>query len=373
MSYRNKIFTNRKIYNLDNSDELFLNAVKENIAFHKLHCTQYTQLLKSENFNEDSLKSIKDLYTIPVIPTLFFKNHEMYSMDENKFAVKVTSSGTKGKKSKVGFDKHSLYYGVRMLLSTFLYHKLISLMPTNYIILGYEPSAHNEMGAVKSAYGVTKLAPALHREYALKDTGTGYKLNIEGIKKALFRYSKMGLPVRFVGFPAYMYYLVNELKESKIKLKLNKKSKVLLGGGWKQFSSDRIERQELYEGIHEVFGIQESNCKEFFSAVEHPISYCDCINHHFHVPIYSRVIIRDVDTLLPIKNGEVGLLSFVTPLVKSLPLVSVVTDDLAVMYDGKNCGCGIHSPYFEILDRAGLLDIRTCAANAADLLGGTSK
>jgi hypothetical protein len=101
--------------------------------------------------------------------------------------------------------------------------------------------------------------------------------------------------------------------------------------------------------------------------VEHPIAYFDCPNHHFHVPIYSRVIIRDLN-MRPVSYGEPGILNLITPMMTSMPFVSVMTDDLAVMHPGEKCACGISSPYFEILGRVGLADIKTCAANASELL-----
>lgn len=370
MDYRHKIFTHRNPYDLDNTDGYFLNAVRENIVFHTSHCPAYANILQSEGFDTDALKYMSDLNKIPMIPTLFLKSHEMFSIPKEKLLIKATSSGTSGKMSHVGLDIKSAYYSLRMVLKTFSYYNLISFQPTNYIVLGYEPSKHNQMSAVKTAYGATLLAPAVHREYALKDTGTGYELNIEGVKNALIKYSKMNLPVRFMGFPAYMYFLLQALKESNIKLKFNNKSKVFLAGGWKQFFSQRVDKNELYKMIEDTLGIGEENCKEFFGAVEHPILYCDCKNHHFHIPVYSRVIIRDVNTFKPVENGKVGLLNLITPLFESVPLVSIVTDDLAVMYDGEKCGCGINSPYFEILGRVGLQDIKTCAAGAAELLGG---
>lgn len=55
-------------------------------------------------------------------------------------------------------------------------------------------------------------------------------------------------------------------------------------------------------------------------------------------------------------------------MVKSVPLLSVMTDDLGILHDGASCGCGITSPYLEIIGRVGLQDIKTCAAGAADLL-----
>jgi Coenzyme F390 synthetase len=370
MDYRRKIFTHRDLYDLEKTDNYFLNAVRESILFHEANCPEYAKILQHRNFNIECLESISDLYRIPVIPTLFLKSHQLFSLPKNKLMISATSSGTKGKRSEIGFDTKSLYLALRMVLKTFSYYKLISPIPTNYIVLGYQPAKRNQMSAVKTAYGATLLTPALHREYALKDTGSEYELNIEGIKSALIRYSKMNFPVRFMGFPAYMYFLLQALRESNIKLRLPKKSKVFLAGGWKQFFAQRVDKRELYRLIEDTLGIDEANCKEFFGAVEHPVLYCDCKNHHFHVPVYSRVIIRDVNTFMPVENGKPGIVNLISPLVGSAPLVSIVTDDLAIMHGGEECGCGIKSPYFEILGRVGLQDIKTCAAGAAELLEG---
>lgn len=373
MNYRGKLFTyGGDIYDVKHTDGLFLQAIKENLLFHQTNCPEYDRILQQGNFYIDSLHSIDDLYKIPPIPTLFFKSHALYSIPQKRLPVNVTSSGTQGKKSHVGFDKRTLYYALRMVLKTFAYHRLLSPVPTNYIVLGYEPSKRNQMSATKTAYGTTWLTPTLQREYALKDLGDRYELNIEGVKRALIRYSKIKLPVRFIGFPAYMKFLLDAMKEEKLYLRLPKHSKVFLAGGWKQFFKEKVDKAELLLQIEEMLGITADNCKDFFGAVEHPVVYCDCKHHHFHVPVYSRVIIRDVESLLPVENGKIGLLSLVTPLVGSVPLTHVITDDLAIMHEGKSCGCGIASPYFEIIGRVGLQHIKTCAAGAAELLGRDS-
>ena len=214
------------------------------------------------------------------------------------------------------------------------------------------------------------MAPALHREYVLKNIDGTYEQNEEGIMNALFKYQKASHPVRFVGFPGFLFFLLRRLKEEKIKFCFHSSSRIILGGGWKQFSDERIDKAEFYALIKEYLGIPAQNIKEFFSAVEHPIAYCSCENGHFHVPIYSRVIVRDVKTLQPLPYGEEGLLSFITPLLGSVPYTSVMTDDIAVLRKGENCGCGISSPYFEVLRRASDKIIRTCAADAAAVLGG---
>jgi phenylacetate-coenzyme A ligase PaaK-like adenylate-forming protein len=367
MSYAQKLFWHGKIYDLENTDDLFVSAVLENVKHHAERCPEYTRILSRRGFSCEDVGSIEDIYKIPPIPTLFLKNHTLYSANQKHLMFKSTTSGTSGKVSEMALDLPSAWRGFGMMLGTFFTNGLVSPRPTNYIVLGYQPAKRNKMGVVKTAYGTTFAAPAVHREYALKDTGTDYVLNIDGIKAALIRYEKSGLPVRFMGFPAYFMFLVKELIDSGIRLKLHPKSLILLAGGWKQFFAERVDKPTLYAMSEEALGLGGDRIREFFGAVEHPIAYFDCPNHHFHVPVYSRVIIRDLN-LRPVGYGVPGLLNLITPMITSMPFVSVMTDDLAVMHSGEECGCGIRSPYFEILGRVGLADIRTCAANASELL-----
>ena len=361
-----RLFYQRKIYDVEKTDPLFLAAIRDNVSHHQKSCPEYAAILEQQGFSLDSVQSMDDLHKIPPIPTLFLKRHTLYSTHK-KLLMRSTTSGTSGQKSIAGYDWVTLRRGAGMVLGIYFTHKLISPRPVNYIVLGYEPAKRNELGVAKTAYGATFAAPALHREYALKDTGEEYVLNLEGIKAALIRYEKKGHPVRFMGFPAYFMFLLRELRDSGITLKLHPKSLVMLAGGWKQFFSKRVDKYELYAMSEEVLGIGGDRFQEFFGAVEHPIIYADCPNHHFHVPAYGRVIIRDTN-LKPLPYGEAGMLNLLTPMITSMPFSSVMTDDLAVLYPGEACGCGITAPYFEVLGRVGMADIKTCAAGAADLL-----
>lgn len=364
MDSRKKLFSYKAIYDIEGSNKFFLNAMKSNVDFHRLNCPDYDKILTHHNFSTADLRTIEDIHLIPPIPTMFYKAHELMSLPEKKLLIKSTTSGTKGAPTTVGLDFKSCYYGAAMIYRTISYHKLFSAVPVNYILLGYEPSKHNTMGAVKTAYGSTFLAPALHREYALKSNGKDYYLNVQGIEECLIKYAKSNFPVRLVGFPSYLYFMLKTMEENNIRLKLNKKSRILLGGGWKQHFSEKVDKPELYEMAYKTLGIKEEQIKEFFAVVESNVLYCDCKNHHFHVPVYGRVLIRDAKTFQPVPYGTPGLLNLLSPLVGSMPLGSIVTDDIAILHEGKSCGCGIESPYFEILGRVGLSEIKTCAAAA---------
>ncbi len=373
MSSRGKLFNMRGLYDLPGSDAVFLDAMRENIAYHSARCPEYRLILRHRGFDLSELRNLDALARILPLPTMFLKAHTLFSVPEEKLLFKANSSGTSGKASQMGLDFDTARLALKMVLKTFSYYKLISLRLTNYIVLGFEPSKRNKMGAAQTAFGATLLAPALHRAYALRDTGDAYEANIQGLVEALLRYERAGHPVRLFGFPAYLLFLLEALDEAGVSLKLHPKSMIMTAGGWKQFFSQKADRNELYERARKTLGITEKNCHDFYGAVEHPVLYCDCRNHHFHVPKYSRIIIRDPKTLEPLPFGKPGLINLLTPLMGSMPFMSVMTDDLAVLHEGGSCGCGTPSPWFEILGRVGLESLKTCAAKASDMVGEIMK
>lgn len=360
------LFWHRNPYDLKHTDMLFLQKVISNAVFQFDNCMLYHSLLIKRGFTREKLLSISSPAELPFIPTLYFKHHTMISVPERKLLIKATSSGTSGNKSMVGLDFQTLFAGLGMVLAVSRTHKLLSTIPCHYIILGYEYNRHASMAVAKTAYGYTWFAPALSRTYALAYNRGTYSLRLDHIKQKLIRLSHQPFPVRIMGFPFHAYWLLSQMKEEGIHLKLPKGSLIAFGGGWKQHASQKIDKKTMYRLIYDVLGIKEDNCLEFFGAVEHPILYCACSKHHFHVPIYSRVIIRDVDTLEPVPDGTPGLVNLVTPMIHSAPLVSIMTDDLGILH--RNCDCGIQTPYLELLGRVGMEDITTCAAGAEQLM-----
>ena len=368
MDARTNLFHIRNIYNLQATESLFVEAVRQNVCHHYQNNAFYAKLLDREQFTWNSLRSASDCARIPVIPAAFFKYHESLSISRQQISLHATSSGTQGQKSQVFLDSDSLALGIRMVVNCFQYHGFRSFLPTHYVMLGYEPSDENEMGAVKTAMGVTRFAPALHRVFVLRKTADGYAPDWFGVIDALKRFEKLKAPVRFVGFPGFLYRLITLLRQEGLSFRLNKASRVLLGGGWKQFNDEAIDKFALYAMVEDTLGIPAERCRDFYSAVEHSIAYAECKNHHMHIPIWSRVIIRDLKTLEPLGFDQPGFLSFVTPLVQSSPLVSLMMGDLAVLRDGRSCSCGIDSPYFEVLGRAGVSRMRSCAISADALV-----
>ncbi|MBQ1398480.1 MAG: acyl-protein synthetase [Clostridia bacterium] len=376
MSAAGRLFRHRDIYDLDGTNELFLRAVRENCAYQYRHNDKYRALLDAKGFSPDMLQTYEDLARLPFLPTLLFKNHELYTMPKYRMIVKATSSGTGGKFSRIGFELGGLWNGAHMVLRVINRRRLFSAVPCNYVVFGYKPHRSNHTAVTKTAFGATLFTPSLRRTYALQYRNGQYTADLDAVAEAIQKYAKSRFPLRFMGFPSYTYFAMKLLEERGILLRLPKHSKIMLGGGWKQFYREEVDKREFYDTAKRVFGVDEGDIVEFYGAVEHPILYCDCEKHHFHIPVYSRVIIRDPETLQPLPNGRMGLVNLISPMVRATPILSVMTDDLGVLHDGGECGCGCNSPFLEIIGRVGLKEIKTCAAGAAELLikqGGGAK
>lgn len=365
MENSNKLFRWRDPYDLAGTQALFADAMAENACFQAQHCPDYGRILR-----EQGVTDLTDPLALPPLPTLYFKRHTLFSLPERKLLIRATSSGTSGSMSRMAFDAGSLLRGLSMVWRMTRYHHLLSPVPCHYLILGYQPRRGNDTAFSKTGYGFTFFAPALSRTYALVWREGGYRLDLEGLRRRLLCCAKGPFPIRTIGFPAYTWLLLSQMEKEGIRLKMPKGSKITMGGGWKQFEGQQVEKTELYRLAESVLGIAEENCVEFFGAVEHPILYTTCKHHHFHVPVYSRIVIRDPDTLEPVPNGTPGLVNLMTPMARSVPILSVMTDDLGILHDGDTCGCGIQSPWLELLGRVGAKGLVTCAAGAADFLKG---
>lgn len=364
MNYINRLFSLRPYG--DRSDEIFLRAVRENFSYQLENCGEYRSIAEYFGIGVHDLRNIRDISKLPILPTLFFKRNKIIS---SKGIYTATSFGTSGgNKSEINFDAEALANALKMSVKIAALRGLISPVPCHYIIMGYKPSISNRAAVTKTAFGATLFTPALSRNYILKYKNNKYEPDFDGIISLVQRFGRSAFPIRFMGFPSYTYFLMKLMDERGIRVKLPENSKIMLGGGWKQFYAEQTDKQSFYSLSKKVLGIDDKNIIEFFGAVEHPVLYCDCPEHHFHIPAYSRVIIRDVDTLKPLPFGKVGLVNLITPMVKATPLLSVMTDDLGVMHSGKECKCGISSPYLEIIGRIAPSDIKTCAAGAAQLL-----
>ena len=370
MDCRSALFRWSDPYDCAGTEELFLSAVRECVGYHAAHCPEYRAILSEYGFDPAAPATPDYLASLPPIPTAFLKTHRLFSMPGWRMPIVATSSGTSGKVSEIGMDFGSLTSGARMLVKVSAPRKLISPEPCHYIVFGYKPHPGNRTAVTKTAFGYTLFTPAVSRTFALRWQDGKYVPDLDSVIAAFVRHADSPFPTRTIGFPAYTYFTLKQMDERGIRLKLPAGSKLMLGGGWKQFYKEAVDKTELYRLAEKVLGVPESEVIESYGAAEHPILYCDCERHHFHIPVYSRVLIRDARTLEPLPMGEIGLVNLISPMIRATPVTSIMTDDLGILHPAEECGCGVQSPWLEIIGRVGMADVKTCAAGAAELLKG---
>lgn len=352
-------------------DDLFMQAMTESIVWHRTHCEPYNHLLTLRNFAVQSLQTLSDCAQLPFIHANFFKTHELLSIDHSDVSAHMTSSGTTGQKSQMFFDSWTLQAGQRMVDFLFEHNGWNTPdEPANYLMYTYEPEGESHLGTAYTDHYLWKFAEPSQVFYGLRRTGAGnHEFDVFGCIQALERFAESGLPIRILGFPSFLHFTLERMRQLGVKpLQFSPKSLIMLGGGWKGYADKQIPKRELYARVTEQLGIPDERCRDGFGSVEHSIPYFECANHNFHVPVWSRVFIRDVRTLAPLGLNQAGFLHFVSPYITSVPAISVLMGDLAMLHPGEHCGCGITTPYFEMLGRAGTSKNKSCAIAAAELL-----
>lgn len=350
---------------------LFVRAMAQSVEWHRARSPFYRRLVAASGFKPSSLRTIADCARVPFVLASYFKSHETLSVPRSKVFAHFTSSGTTGQKSQIIFDEWSIRSGQRMLDRIFERRGWITPGErTNYLLYSYEVEPDSKLGTAYTDNYLCRYAPAADVFPALRRTGTGaHDFDVFGCIERLKRYEREGLPVRIFGFPAFLHFTLRRMRDLRLPpLKLSKRSLVFLGGGWKGHADRAIPKEELYAQAAEQLGIPDERLRDGFGSVEHPIPYVECARHRFHVPVWSRVFIRDVKTLEPLPFGRKGFLQLVSPYITSMPAHSVLMGDLATLSPADSCPCGTGTPYFTVHGRAGTGKNRSCAVAAAELL-----
>ena len=351
------------------TDRLFNAAMREITAYHIAHTPHYAQWLTCNGFNPDTINETQDWRQLPPIFANYFK-HQLILSDAGKDALELTSSGTSGQKSRMRYDKRSIGAAQGMVDHIFRYYGWETPdVPCNYLLLSYEPAGAITLGTAFTDQFLCKYAPVKRAVYALRHTGKDNEFDPFGAIRALQEFAEEGAPVRILGFPAFMWFILERMHEMGLpQLTLHPDSLVFFGGGWKTYANREISKSTLYTRLHQQLGIPDIRCRDGYGSVEHCVPYIECAHHHFHLPIYSRAYIRDTATFSIRDYGQHGFIQFISPYITSSPAHNIVMSDLAILHRAETCGCGIATDWFELLGRASQHQARSCALAASELI-----
>ncbi|KOV61254.1 acyl-protein synthase [Streptomyces sp. MMG1121] len=354
------------------TDALFTAAMAQANAWHARRSPFFAALL--EDPAEAPAPTVGDGVRSPLVPAAFFKRHELLSIPRDEVFLHLTSSGTTGQKSQMFFDEWTIRSAQRMVARIFDHYGWITPeQPVNYLLYSYEPAPALKLGTSFTDNYLCDFAPARHTTHALRHTGTGHEFDVNGCITALQRYAEDDVPVRILGFPAFLYFTLERMRAMGLPpLRLPEGSLVVLGGGWKGHADRQIGKDTFYAEVSDRLGIPAERVRDTFGSVEHCVPYVECAHHRLHVPVWSRAAVRDTGTLRPLPYGERGFLHLVSPYITSVPAQSVVMGDLASLHPGAECPCPLSTGWFTVHGRAGVSRNRSCAVAAAELMKGMS-
>ena len=368
MNYLDKLFEIKEVVNHnEESDAVFLEAVKEAFNYHYTHNEMYKNLADDEGFKIESVKTIDDLAHIPHILVDAFKWYDLLSIDKSEIAATFTSSGTSGQKSHISWNEASQKRQTLMRQRIIESYGLKSDEKVNYLIFAYSPRVSEGKGAAYAHQMYSTFAPANKKEFAIDADENGKAFFSEELCVNRFtEYQKDGIPLRIVGFPAFIYDTLLHMKEQNIRFNFPKDSLIIIAGGWKTAQDKFIPFDEFASLTETYLGIGEGRIRDVYGFVEHGVPYITCEHHHFHVPIYSRAFARKPGTMEVLPEGEKGLLQVISPYNTSQPALSILSTDYAIIRSG--CACGRNGQYIELKGRAGLKKHEGCAITATELL-----
>lgn len=349
-------------------DADFLAALDAGVRHHRARNAYFAARCAAAGLESVSVEA--DVWRVPPIFVNVLKHHELLSIDRADVALHLTSSGTTGQKSQIFFDEGSLKRGLGSVETCFGANGVIDRATTaDYVIFAHDPAHAPERGTSYTDHYMTgftqkgELFYALKYDPALED----WRFDLEGTLDALERFAAGPNAVRVIGFPAFIHRVVAERARRGLPpLALGPDAWVLTGGGWKSAEDEKIEKPRFVAEVSAGLGVPAERIRDGYGLVEHGLPYLECDRHRFHAPHFARAAARDVTTLEVLPDGEAGFLNLVSPYLLSMPQLSLLTSDLAVV--GRGCPCGRTTEWIEILGRAGTRAAKGCAIAASELL-----
>lgn len=341
-------------------DAAFLRAMQATFRHHYEGCADYRRWCDRVGTTPSDVRAYTD---VPHVFVTNYKRRRFITGDESRIALTLTSSGTGGEKSAIYLDRETLRRITRIVHNIYGAFGMTDRVSTNYLCFTYDPRVAKDLGTAFSDKLLTGLTKVGRVHYAIRWNGSEFALDRPAVWRALERFSRDGRPLRVLGFPALLWDLMHERPR---RFAFGEGSYVITGGGWKGMADKEIPKPLFREKVADWLGIPVANVRDLYGMVEHGVPYCECEHGNMHVPIYSRVVVRDPVTLKAKDWGEPGLFHMYTPYLSSFPAPSLLTSDVGRLLP--DCPCGRSAPRLEVLGRGGVTKHKGCAITALEVL-----
>jgi phenylacetate-coenzyme A ligase PaaK-like adenylate-forming protein len=343
----------------EQTNQLFLQALQEELVFHYEHNEMYRQFCDRKGF--DPHAEISSLETIPPVAVSVFKDLGMglASVPKEDIKLRLQSSATSGTPSTIVVDKITSKRQAKAMVKVI--QEAIGRERKPFLVMDIDPrSEFRALLGARFAAITGYLNFASKAGYFLKaKNGVSY-FDVDAMQDYVSTIPA-DQPVVVFGFTYILYSnVLKAIREKGITISLPKDSKIIHIGGWKKLESEKISKELFNQQLAECFGIEPVDVIDIYGFTEQMgLNYPDCPCGCKHESSYVKVLVRDVVTNEVLPAGEEGKLEFITPVPHSYPGNLVLTDDLGMIIDGE-CPYGRAGKRFKILGRLKKAEIRGC-------------
>ena len=326
-------------------EQTFTEAMNEALRWHLAHCNDYRAFMAENGLVDD-----KQVYLPEQIPPVLvdvLNNYKLISVSDKQIKYTIlTENNSESSDRKLKLDARSYKRLLKIYENIFNYFGFVEhKQKVNYLCCTYDSKFENDLNGNFYFDILTGLTAHRSVYYAIRlnKNKTEFKFDLEAASKKIIDYSCHSEPVRIIGSYFYLTKICEWFEKNNIDLKLNKQSCVFI------FNEPEfiITNNSLKKRIKSLLDIKEDNIRNILIFPNQGIPYIECINGNYHLPIYTKAVALDPESLLPLSEGEEGLLCLMTPYITGYPANSILTDYKAVI---EKCDCGTGCKTFKLIN-----------------------
>lgn len=344
-------------------NQLKTELIADAFRFHYDNNAFYRKACDEKGVTPAGIAGYDDLVRIPLIPIAKFKsasNHELLSRPLNTIEHEMRSTGTSGIPSvsrRCGDTLDTAITGIYAMYREFLG---ISKGAGLYICPSTEEIP--EMGMIKALNMLAGLLDT-HR-FMVKEE----RFVPEDAIAQLMAWEN-GFTRHIIGPPFLIHRLVQFLKQTGRKIKLDKGSRVITLGGWKRFTGQMISRREFNLMCEEYLGLEPNGVRDIYALVESNVLAIDDEYQVKHVAPYVHFSVRDPNDLgKEVPMGQKGVLGILDPVALATPGMILTEDIVALIPDSRSGRSGQRIEY--IMRAPSSLEFGCCAVNLEKKMDG---
>jgi len=331
------------------ADEYFKAAINFIFKLHYKNSKFYRSYCDLKGISPSNRKdSKKNYYKIPFLFEDYFKEEKILSKEEEDIFINISWYDKGG---NVFLDKNTFMRledcNINLIQHTDCFKKL-----KNYNFFSFLCNPEEvHCSFINFYWNILCKSIKLEEGFFVYNDLNDYfafQFNFQKAKNNLEKLSKKGKPIIILGNYGSLHKFLYEFKnQSKNKLSLPEDSCILLLTDILKPKNLDFSVSDIKSSLNKTFAVPGNKIRNIYFKMEHGLFYISCKAENYHIPTFSRVLIRNPVTMDIVPEEEVGFIQLLTPIIESYPGHSLLTSDIGSVKS--QCECGYKGKVFKVL------------------------